>query len=160
MKISVNQPATCRQVHADIVQRLGDLLLKKAAVLDSNLLNINLSVLLADNDSIKEINVAHLDHNDITDVISFKYRPDPNLDDTSCYADIVVNVELAEEIGPEYEGRDHELALYIAHGINHLTGADDNTDQDRKNMRNRELFWLKGAKEIGLLTALFLSEEK
>ena len=38
---------------------------------------------------------------------------------------------------------DRELALYLAHGCDHLTGADDATPAGRARMRRRELGWLR-----------------
>ena len=36
-----------------------------------------------------------------------------------------------------------ELLLYIAHGMDHLSGADDLEPADYERMRRRELAWLK-----------------
>jgi ssRNA-specific RNase YbeY (16S rRNA maturation enzyme) len=37
-----------------------------------------------------------------------------------------------------------ELALYIAHGFDHLSGADDDTPARRAAMRRTEMRWLAG----------------
>jgi ssRNA-specific RNase YbeY (16S rRNA maturation enzyme) len=44
--------------------------------------------------------------------------------------------------GPQHDGADAELALYIAHGFDHLSGADDNTPARRAAMRRTEMRWL------------------
>jgi len=64
-------------------------------------------------------------------------------------AEIIVNVVRAQEEGKKRSRRGkwsakHELALYIAHGIDHLTGADDAIPAERKKMRRREMRWVRG----------------
>lgn len=72
-----------------------------------------------------------------TDVISFRCDPVPGEDGVT--GDLIVNVERAVQEGPDHSGADAELALYIAHGFNHLSGADDNTPGKRAAMRRTEL---------------------
>jgi len=93
-----------------------------------------------------------------TDVISMVYAPLPGIDDSGT-AELLVNVERAQEEGRK--GRrgsswspTHELALYLAHGINHLTGADDATPCDRRKMRARDLHAVHAADRAGLLRGL------
>jgi len=45
----------------------------------------------------------------------------------------------------------HELALYLAHGIDHLTGATDDSPLARRRMRTREMNWVRSAERRGLL---------
>ena len=40
-----------------------------------------------------------------------------------------------------------ELLLYVAHGIDHLSGADDIESTDYDRMRRRELSWLRQLEE-------------
>lgn len=76
-----------------------------------------------------------------TDVISFRYDPVPGEEDGAT-GDLIVNVECALREGPAHDGADAELALYIAHGFDHLSGAEDNTPQKRAAMRRTETRWL------------------
>ena len=48
-------------------------------------------------------------------------------------------------------GPDYELALYLAHGVDHLTGADDHEDDGFRRMRARELRWVAAADREDLL---------
>ena len=79
-----------------------------------------------------------------TDVISFRCEPVPG--EQGATGDLIVNVQRAVQEGPEHGGADAELALYIAHGFNHLSGADDNTPRKRAAMRRTELRRLAGLK--------------
>ncbi len=104
-------------------------------------------MVLVDDGASREINRAHLGHDYATDVISFSFDPIPG--DTECGScgEIVVNVEQAERLGHRYGGFARELALYIAHGCDHLSGEDDKTPAQRQRMRRRELRWLKEANQ-------------
>jgi ssRNA-specific RNase YbeY (16S rRNA maturation enzyme) len=66
-----------------------------------------------------------------------------------------VNAQRALAVGRRGPGVERELALYIAHGLQHLAGASDRTPALRARMRKRELAWLKQAEKKGLLKALF-----
>lgn len=60
---------------------------------------------------------------------------------------------LPEERGLSWS-EDAELALYLAHGFDHLAGSDDATAAGYRAMRRRELRWLAG---LAPLPRLFLS---
>jgi probable rRNA maturation factor len=108
-----------------------------------------ISLVLSNDSGIHSINRDFLGHDYPTDVISFAYDPVPG-ESTAISGEIVVNVELAVRLGARFGGPERELALYIAHGCDHLTGADDATTPQRRRMRARELRWLKEAEELGL----------
>jgi probable rRNA maturation factor len=108
------------------------------------------SVLLVDDEGITRTNREYFAKNRPTDVISFRYDPVPGEEDRLS-ADLLINVDRAIQEGPRHKGTDYELALYIAHGFNHLTGADDDTPERRKKMRATETAWLRAAAKEGLL---------
>lgn len=111
-------------------------------------------LLLTDNPGIREINRRHLRHDYPTDVISFEYAPVPGEPGPFPSGEIVVNVERAMEVGPAHGGLAHEIALYLAHGCDHLTGGRDGSPRQRQLMRRRELAWLRRAKRLDLLSIL------
>ncbi len=91
-----------------------------------------------------EVNAAILAHEGATDVITQRYEPLPGEPD-GLIGELFVNVEWAARVASRRAGwsADRELALYLAHGCDHLTGADDHTPAERARMRRRELAWLK-----------------
>ena len=111
------------------------------------------SVLLVDDEGITRTNREYFAKNRPTDVISFRYDPVPG-EKELLSADLLINVDRAMQEGPRQKGIDYELALYIAHGFNHLTGADDDTPERRKMMRATETAWLRAAAKEGLLEHL------
>lgn len=105
-------------------------------------------MLLCDDRSIAAANRACFGRDRPTDVISLAYRPAARADGWT--AEILVNVQRALEAGPRHGGPDRELALYIAHGCDHLAGRDDDTPRRRAAMRATENRWLRAARSAGL----------
>jgi ssRNA-specific RNase YbeY (16S rRNA maturation enzyme) len=79
-----------------------------------------------------------------TDVISQAYRPAPGA--AAWTGDILVNVQRAAQM----RSPDAELALYVAHGCDHLCGGRDGTPAARARMLRRERAWLRQARREGL----------
>jgi probable rRNA maturation factor len=100
-----------------------------------------ISVVLTDDEGITGPNREFFGKNRPTDVISFRYDQVPG-EAAGATGDLIVNVECALREGPSHDGPGAELALYIAHGFDHLSGADDDTPQKRAAMRRTETRWL------------------
>jgi len=112
------------------------------------------SVVLTDDAGITPVNRTFLDHARATDVITFTLAPMPGGGAGAC-GEIHLNVQRALEEGARAAGKvSDELALYLAHGCDHLAGADDRTRAQRRRMRRRELRWLAQARRAGLMTEL------
>lgn len=76
-----------------------------------------------------------------TDVISLAYAAIPGIQPAT--AELVVNAERALQEGAGRPGgAARELALYLAHGLDHLAGHDDDSPAARRSMRRRETRWL------------------
>ena len=78
-----------------------------------------------------------------TDVITQRYDAMPGEAD-GIYGELYVNVDQALRAAPKRRGWSpaKELLLYVAHGMDHLSGADDLKPGDYERMRRRELNWL------------------
>ena len=112
-----------------------------------------MSVILVDDEGITQTNREYFGKDRPTDVISFRYDPIPGETD-ALTGDLLINVDRAVQEGGERGDMDYELALYIAHGFDHLTGAEDNTPKKQKKMRTTETAWLRQAKKQNLLEGL------
>ena len=76
-----------------------------------------------------------------TDVVAQAYAAVPGV--CGATAELVLNAERAKAEGRVRAGGPaRELALYLAHGLDHLAGADDDTPARRRAMRRRETAWL------------------
>ena len=78
-----------------------------------------------------------------TDVITQRYDAMPG-EAEGVYGELYVNVDQAIRVAPKRRGWSpaKELLLYVAHGMDHLSGADDLKPRDYDRMRRRELRWL------------------
>ncbi|GEM_PF-373655 len=108
-----------------------------------------LTVMVVDDVAIESVNRAVLGHVGVTDVITQRYEAIPG-EPPGLIGEVVINVEEAWRVGsrlartrPAWSPA-RELALYLAHGCDHLTGADDATPAGRVRMRRREQRWLAG----------------
>ena len=112
------------------------------------------SVVLVDDAGIVPVNRMFLDQARTTDVITFTLAPVPG--GVGTCGEIYINLEKARAEGARRGGAGDELALYLAHGCDHLAGADDRTIVQRRRMRRRELLWIRRARRAGCLAGLWV----
>lgn len=110
----------------------------------------SVSLAFVNNRTIAELNRKHLGRKGPTDVLSFPLGEVPGaaMEDSAC-GEIVVSAEQAKKKSAEFGHSPHdELALYVIHGLLHLTGYSDHDQAHSVRMRRRENqllreFWLK-----------------
>ena len=80
-----------------------------------------------------------------TDVITQAYDSIPPEPEGLC-GELIVNTDQALRAAPKRMGWSaaKELLLYVAHGMDHLSGADDHSERGYRAMRRRELAWMRG----------------
>lgn len=102
-----------------------------------------LTIVLVDDAIMPQINQSIMRHQGTTDVITQRYGTMPG-EPEGLTGEIYVNVEQALRNYPHRQGwsPQHEVALYIAHGCDHLNDESDADDAGRRRMRQRELRWL------------------
>lgn len=102
------------------------------------------SVILQDDEFSAEVHEAINQVKGATDVITQRYDAMPG-EEPGIYGELYVNVDQALRAAPKREGWSpkKELLLYVAHGMDHLSGADDLEEKGYNTMRKRELGWLK-----------------
>lgn len=111
------------------------------------------SIVLTDDEGITQTNREYFGKNRPTDVISFRYDPVPG-EDAVFTGDLLINADRAVQEGTVRGSASRELALYIAHGFDHLSGANDDTPEKRRKMRATETAWLRKAAKDGLTDEL------
>ena len=85
-----------------------------------------------------KINLEHLSHDTYTDIITFNY-----CENNVVNADIFISIERVKENAKTYSvDFEEELHRVIIHGILHLVGYNDKTDEQQKEMTSREDFYL------------------
>ena len=89
-----------------------------------------MSVVFVDSRYCKSINKTYLNHNYVTDVISFAIEKTPVLE-----GEIYVNLDRAKQQAQEYGvSFANEVARLVIHGALHLIGYEDGTEKKRKAM--------------------------
>ncbi len=88
---------------------------------------------------IRNINKQFLGHDAVTDVISFVLDGEGGPD-----GEIYVNLDRAKRQAREYGVRyTDEVRRLVVHGVLHLVGYDDATEQQRQTMQRREDRYLR-----------------
>ncbi|MGG5577643.1 rRNA maturation RNase YbeY [Myroides sp. C15-4] len=81
-----------------------------------------------------EINVKYLDHDTLTDIISFDYTENQVVG-----GDIFISIERVKENAADFSVDFHtELLRVMAHGILHYCGFKDKSEADEALMRKKE----------------------
>lgn len=93
-----------------------------------------INYIFCDDDYLLELNMEYLDHNTYTDIISFDYSVGNILQ-----GDIYISTPRVEENAQEYNvSFEEELRRVIIHGVLHLAGFKDKTEEDSSLMRKKE----------------------
>lgn len=101
------------------------------------------AVVLQDDAFSAEVHAAVNGAEGPTDVVTQRYDPMPG-EEPGVYGELYVNVEQALRAAPRRGGWStaKELLLYVAHGMDHLSGSDDLDAKGYSRMRRRELRWM------------------
>lgn len=106
--------------------------------------NLYVNVVLTNAKNIKSINKEHRGIDRETDVLSFpmfEKNEIASLDNTNedILGDMVISIERVEEQAKEYgHSFERELAYMVVHSFYHLLGYDHMTEEDKKEMREKE----------------------
>jgi rRNA maturation RNase YbeY len=98
---------------------------------------VSVSYIFCSDERLREMNVEFLDHDYYTDVITFPYSDDAVHGDVFISSDRVA--DNAQSLGVAFE---HELCRVLVHGVLHLAGYLDKTEDAERVMREREDFYL------------------
>lgn len=94
----------------------------------------DISYLFCDDDYLIQVNREYLDHDTYTDIITFDY-----VEGKVVSGDILISVERVKENAEKFNTTfDQELHRVIIHGILHLLGQADKSDEDAAMMRKKE----------------------
>lgn len=93
-----------------------------------------INYIFCDDAYLHQINVEYLDHDTLTDIITFDYTEGNVLS-----SDIFISVERVADNANDFEvSFETELLRVMAHGILHLCGYKDKTEADSQLMRQKE----------------------
>jgi probable rRNA maturation factor len=93
-----------------------------------------INYIFCDDDYLLEINQQYLNHDTLTDIISFDYSIGNEL-----HGDIFISVERVRENADDFKvSFEDELRRVLAHGVLHYCGYKDKTEADELIMRQKE----------------------
>ncbi len=94
----------------------------------------DINYIFCDDEYLHKINIEYLDHDTLTDIISFDYSVGNEL-----HGDIFISVERVADNAKDYEASfDEELKRVLVHGILHYAGYKDKSEEDELKMRQKE----------------------
>ncbi|MFM2264830.1 MAG: Endoribonuclease YbeY [Bacteroidota bacterium] len=93
-----------------------------------------ISYVFCDDDYLLELNQQYLQHDTLTDIISFDYSLGNELS-----GDIFISIERVRENAEIFnQSFENELLRVISHGVLHYCGYKDKSEADEKLMRQKE----------------------
>jgi probable rRNA maturation factor len=103
-------------------------------ILSENKKEGDINYIFCDDEYLVQINQQYLNHDTLTDIISFDYSLGNEL-----HGDIFISVERVQDNAIDFNVTfTEELQRVLAHGVLHYCGYKDKTEQDEINMRNKE----------------------
>ena len=98
-----------------------------------------ISIVFCNDEYLCKLNVEFLNHDTLTDVISFDYSIGKQV-----RGEIFISVDRVKENATEFnQSFEIELSRVIAHGVLHFCGYKDKTDSESSLMRTKEGFYLQ-----------------
>jgi len=106
-----------------------------AEVIKSELKNEGeINYIFCDDDYLLEINQQYLDHDTLTDIISFDYSVGNEL-----HGDIFISVERVRDNATDFKvSFEEELKRVMVHGVLHYCGYKDKSESEEHLMRAKE----------------------
>jgi probable rRNA maturation factor len=134
-KIAVASPQEAVTVDRGLMRTIARAVLDGEGVSD-----YEISLAFVDDITIHRLNLRYLQHDEPTDVLSF---PLSEAGSKKLAGELVIGAEVALARAQE-QNHDvqHELGLYVIHGLLHLCGFDDHDSENAAAMRARERHYL------------------
>ena len=93
-----------------------------------------INYIFCDDEYLHKINLEYLNHDTLTDIISFDYSMGNEL-----HGDIFISIERVKDNAAEFEvSFEEELKRVLVHGVLHYCGYKDKTPADELLMRAKE----------------------
>lgn len=97
-----------------------------------------INYIFCDDAYLLNLNIEFLDHDTLTDIISFDYTMGKLIS-----GDVYISVERVRENAKDFNvSFENELSRVMIHGILHYCGYKDKTDSDTSEMRSKENYYI------------------
>jgi probable rRNA maturation factor len=93
-----------------------------------------INYIFCNDDYLLDLNQKHLNHDTLTDIISFDYSVGNEI-----HGDVFISIERVQENALDFNvSFSEELNRVMAHGVLHYCGYKDKTKEDEETMRKKE----------------------
>ena len=107
-------------------------------ILEENLKEGEINYIFCSDDYLHQINIDFLEHDTLTDIISFDYSMGKEL-----HGDIYISVDRVKENALDFKVTfNDEISRVMIHGVLHYCGYKDKSEEDKKAMRAKEDYYL------------------
>jgi rRNA maturation RNase YbeY len=100
---------------------------------------LELSYVFCSDDYLLQINKEYLNHDTLTDIVTFDNSEDPK----KIEGDIFISIDRVKENGEKLGTSATELERVMVHGLLHLLGYKDKKKEDKALMTEKEDFYIK-----------------
>jgi rRNA maturation RNase YbeY len=105
-----------------------------AVILSEDKKEGEINYIFCDDEYLHKINLEYLNHDDLTDIISFDYTMGNEIS-----GDIFISVERVQDNAADFKvAFEEELRRVIVHGVLHYCGYKDKGEKDEQLMRSKE----------------------
>ena len=104
----------------------------------------DLSFVFCSDDFLYQMNIDYLEHDTLTDIITFDYRVGSLIN-----GEVYISTDRVADNAKDFEvSFKHELHRVVIHGVLHICGYGDLTKEEEKLMRSKEDWALSLLKEL------------
>ncbi|MCK0123179.1 rRNA maturation RNase YbeY [Gelidibacter sp. F2691] len=97
-----------------------------------------INYIFCDDAYLLELNIQFLEHDTLTDIISFDYTMGKQIN-----GDVYISIERVKENAEEFEvSFENELNRVMIHGVLHYCGYKDKSEEEEAEMRSKENFYM------------------
>jgi rRNA maturation RNase YbeY len=115
--------------------------LSEVCVLEDRILR-EVSVVFVSDEGLLEMNKEYLMHDYYTDIITFDYCEEDDV-----IGDLFISVDRVKENAHDHKATfDQEMSRVLVHGVLHLCGYGDKSEDEERTIREKENFYLNKLK--------------
>ncbi len=104
----------------------------------------DINIIFTSDKYLLDINKQYLKHNYFTDIVTFNY-----CENNVINGDIFISIESVKNNSTRFDVNfTTELKRVIIHGVLHLIGYDDQNDEEKAKMREKENYYLDRLKNL------------
>jgi rRNA maturation RNase YbeY len=101
---------------------------------------LEINYIFCNDEYLHTINVEYLEHDTLTDIITFDNSEEDQLIEGDIFVSIERIIDNTQDFSTTFE---QEFKRVIVHGVLHLCGYFDKTDEDEKQMRDKEDYYIR-----------------